>query len=113
MRGLTKISPLFLALSLQLAACGGGDESPSPVVPTPPAPSMSSVVPFKLLALGLPLTAYVMVSTNPGVQVPLTLDPATNSFKGTVTVPSGVSVDLTVVYAATDPASGQTVQLAH
>ncbi|MDO8644236.1 MAG: hypothetical protein Q7S00_04620, partial [bacterium] len=85
---------LLLASAFFLVACSSSSQkSDSNFVSTPPQ---------KLTALGVPLAAYVVVSTDPTTRHPLTLDEGTNSFKGDVKVPTGSTFDLTVVYTADD-----------
>ncbi|GEM_PF-4069492 len=98
----------FLFLSLFLCAACSSPEShqPSRVSSVPPATLQA------LQAQGITINAYVSVSITPDKKFPLVLDPATNNFKGDVSVPTGSKFDLTVVYTADDPVSGQTLQIA-
>src|SRR3989338_1754556 len=94
----------ILLAFLCLAGCASAPDRPSGFVTYPPA---------KLSSLGVTLSAYVILSTDPGEKQSLTLDPVSNSFKGEVKAPTGVPFDLTVVYTADDPVSGETVHIAH
>ncbi|MBI2081928.1 MAG: LamG domain-containing protein, partial [Deltaproteobacteria bacterium] len=93
---------LVLAEGL-LASCGGSSDREG---------AFQSVPPAKLTALGVPLSAYVVTSIDPGRKFSLTLDRATNRFTGSVEVPTGETFDLTVVYEAEEP-DGELVQIAH
>lgn len=82
---------------------------------THPGSRVSSMPPSELQALqaqGITISAYVSVSVSPDKKFPLVLDPATNNFKGDVSVPTGSKFDLTVTYTADDPTAGQTLQIA-
>jgi hypothetical protein len=98
-----RVLPLFIMFLM--TSCFGSQQKDGPKITTVP--------PAKLQSLGIPLSAYVIVSTEPGKQYPLTLDSDTNSFKGDIKVEEGVVFDLTVVYTAIDAVTGQTTQIAH
>jgi hypothetical protein len=98
-------SLLPVILFLLLAGCGGGQDSA--------APRFSSIAPQRLTALGVPLSAYVIISTHPDQHFPLTLDDTTNNFTGNIQVDTGSSFDLTVVYTAADPTTGEDIEIAH
>lgn len=79
-------------------------------------PSVSSTPPSKLQALssmGIKISAYVTLSLDPDKKHDLKLDPETNNFRGEIKVDAGKTFDLTAVYTADDPVTGQTLQIAH
>ncbi|MBI1908546.1 MAG: hypothetical protein HYS22_00015 [Deltaproteobacteria bacterium] len=95
---LYSLIPLFLFLSL--ISCSSGDSG------------FESAIPQALLDLGIPLKAYAVVSTDPEERHEMELDPETNSFRGTVTVPTGSTFDVTVIYEG-DISPKETVELEH
>ncbi|MBI2500880.1 MAG: hypothetical protein HYW02_05345, partial [Deltaproteobacteria bacterium] len=96
---------LFLCLSLQIGCLGSRGDNKKP--------GFETIPPQKLQALGLPLSAFVVVSLDPATRHPLLLDSSTNSFKGEVKVPLGSQFDLTVIYTVDDPISGKVIEIAH
>ncbi|MDO8461380.1 MAG: LamG domain-containing protein, partial [Deltaproteobacteria bacterium] len=88
-------------LFLFLAACSGDRSSAE----------ISVARPASLQALNIVTHVYAVTSVEPERHQELVYDSETDSFKGTVEVPTGSAFDLTVVYEGDETSKGQRVEL--
>ncbi|MBI2083647.1 MAG: hypothetical protein HYT76_08810, partial [Deltaproteobacteria bacterium] len=106
------LTPLLLVFILPgglFTGCGSSSgssgSSPSDGFAMPQALSM-------LDELGIGYSCHALVSTKPDKKYPLTIDQTVRRCRGEVTVKTGSTFDVTVVFEAGDPISEETVEVA-